>query len=104
MVDFSPPCISLPPPLTPSQQLLHYYDKKTKRKSRRPPNFAKAGMLVSALIETTAPICIEKWDDYKMLGRFTLRSDEGVTIAIGKVTKIIEAKEEVPNVGKLSIK
>lgn len=33
-------------------------------------------MLVSALIETTAPICIEKWEDYKMLGRFTLR-DEG---------------------------
>lgn len=33
-------------------------------------------MLVSALIETSAPICIEKWEDYKMLGRFTLR-DEG---------------------------
>jgi peptide chain release factor subunit 3 len=33
-------------------------------------------MLVSALIETSAPICIEKFDDYRMLGRFTLR-DEG---------------------------
>ena len=33
-------------------------------------------MLVSVLIETAAPICIERWEDYKMLGRFTLR-DEG---------------------------
>ncbi|RXK37466.1 translation elongation factor Tu [Tremella mesenterica] len=56
--------------------LLHYYDKKTKRKSKKPPQFAKVGMLVSAIIETNAPICIEKWEDYKMLGRFTLR-DEG---------------------------
>jgi peptide chain release factor subunit 3 len=29
-------------------------------------------MLVSVLIETTQPICIEKWADYKMLGRFSL--------------------------------
>ena len=58
------------------QSLLHYYDKKTRRKSKRPPQFAKVGMIVSALIETTAPICIERWEDYKMLGRFTLR-DEG---------------------------
>lgn len=35
-------------------------------------------MLVSVLIETTAPICIERWKDYKMLGRFTLR-DQGQT-------------------------
>jgi peptide chain release factor subunit 3 len=56
--------------------LLHYYDKKTKRKSKKPPQFAKVGMIVSALIETSAPICIERFEDYKMLGRFTLR-DEG---------------------------
>lgn len=47
------------------------------RKSKKPPQFAKQGMMVSALIETSAPICIEKFDDYKMLGRFTLR-DEGM--------------------------
>ena len=48
----------------------------SQRKSKRPPQFAKVGMLVSALIEVSAPICIERWEDYKMLGRFTLR-DEG---------------------------
>lgn len=65
--------------------LLHYYDKKTKRKSKKPPQFAKVGMLVSVLIETEKPICIETWDSYKMLGRFSLR-DEGRTVAIGKVS------------------
>lgn len=39
--------------------LLHYYDKKTGKKSRRPPQFAKKGMKIVALIETTAPVCLE---------------------------------------------
>lgn len=82
--------------------LLHYFDRKTRRKSKKPPQFAKVGMLVSALIETSAPICIEKWDDYKMLGRFTLR-DEGKTVAIGKVTKLIEGTEDMPDVGSLNV-
>lgn len=78
-------------------------------------------MLVSALIETSAPICIEKWDDYKMLGRFTLRDEGqspfpllvvdhheltcclGKTVAIGKVTKLIERTEDMPDVAKLSV-
>lgn len=82
--------------------LLAYYEKATRRKSKKPPQFAKQGMMVSALIETSAPICIEKFDDYKMLGRFTLR-DEGKTIAIGRVTKLITNSEEMPNVAKLSV-
>ncbi|GFZ47263.1 Eukaryotic peptide chain release factor GTP-binding subunit [Saitozyma sp. JCM 24511] len=82
--------------------LLHYFERKTRRKSKKPPQFAKTGMLVSALIETSAPICIEKFDDYRMLGRFTLR-DEGRTIAIGKVTKLIESKESMPDVASLSV-
>ena len=86
----------------PHQSLLHYYDKKTKRKSKKPPQFAKQGMLVSVLIEATAPICIERYEDYKMLGRFTLR-DEGKTVAIGKVTKLIEKAEDMPDVGGISL-
>ena len=102
------------------QALLHYYDKKTRRKSKKPPQFAKVGMIVSALIETSAPICIEKWDDYKMLGRFTLRDEgqspvvslrddtliariAGKTVAIGKVTKLIDKAEDMPDVGSLSV-
>ncbi|KAH9045920.1 eukaryotic polypeptide chain release factor 3 [Lactarius deliciosus] len=69
--------------------LLHYFDKTTGRKSRKPPQFAKKGQRIVALIETTAPICVERFVDYPQLGRFTLR-DEGKTVAIGKVTSIIE--------------
>ena len=64
--------------------LLHYFDKATGRKSRKPPQFAKKGQKVVALIETTAPVCVERFVDYPQLGRFTLR-DEGKTVAIGKV-------------------
>lgn len=59
--------------------LLHYYDKKTRRKSKKAPSFAKQGMLVDVVIETAEPICIERWQDYKMLGRFSLRSSDGIT-------------------------
>ncbi|KAF8639845.1 hypothetical protein AX17_001100 [Amanita inopinata Kibby_2008] len=69
--------------------LLHYFDKATGRKSKKPPQFAKKGQKIVALIETTAPICVERFADYPQLGRFTLR-DEGRTIAIGKITKLVE--------------
>ncbi|TCD70399.1 translation termination factor GTPase eRF3 [Steccherinum ochraceum] len=74
--------------------LLHYFDKATGRKSRKPPQFAKRGQKIVALIETTAPICVERFADYPQLGRFTLR-DEGKTVAIGKITKIIERNDEL---------
>jgi peptide chain release factor subunit 3 len=69
--------------------LLHYFDKATGRKSKKPPQFAKKGQKVVALLETTALVCVERFSDYPQLGRFTLR-DEGRTIAIGKITKLVE--------------
>ncbi|KAE9410474.1 eukaryotic polypeptide chain release factor 3 [Gymnopus androsaceus JB14] len=69
--------------------LLHYFDKATGRKSKKPPQYAKRGQKIVALIETTAAVCVETFIDYPQLGRFTLR-DEGRTIAIGKITKLIE--------------
>ncbi|KAJ8522970.1 hypothetical protein ONZ45_g479 [Pleurotus djamor] len=71
--------------------LLHYFDKATGRKSKKPPQFAKKGQKIVALIETTAPICVERFADYPQLGRFTLR-DEGRTVAIGKITKLLEGR------------
>jgi len=70
--------------------LLHYFDKATGRKSRKPPQFAKKNQRIVALIEASASICLERFSDYPQLGRFTLR-DEGKTVAIGKVTRLIEA-------------
>ena len=73
--------------------LLHYYDKKTGRKSKKPPQFAKKGQKVVALLESSGGlVCVERFKDYPQLGRFTLR-DEGKTIAIGKVTKLVEKTE-----------
>ncbi|KAG9317663.1 P-loop containing nucleoside triphosphate hydrolase protein [Chiua virens] len=44
---------------------------------------------IVALVETPLPVCVERFVDYPQLGRFTLR-DEGRTVAIGKVTKLID--------------
>ncbi|EPQ59208.1 hypothetical protein GLOTRDRAFT_35264, partial [Gloeophyllum trabeum ATCC 11539] len=89
--------------------LLHYFDKATGRKSKKPPQFAKRGQKIVALIETAQPVCIERFVDYPQLGRFTLR-DEGkrlptYTVAIGKVTKLIEGsvEEAADGVANLSV-
>ncbi|CAE6429775.1 unnamed protein product [Rhizoctonia solani] len=83
--------------------LLHYFDKKTNRKSKKPPQFAKKGQKIIALIETTAAVCVEPFKLYPQLGRFTLR-DEGKTVAIGKVVKLREAVDPATDgVAALSI-
>ncbi|TIA93424.1 hypothetical protein E3P99_00157 [Wallemia hederae] len=73
-------------------ELLHYYDKKTGRKSKKAPQFAKRGQKIVALLEANGAVCVERFNDYPQLGRFTLR-DEGKTVAIGKITKLIEKTE-----------
>lgn len=70
-------------------RLLHKLERGTNRKSKKPPAFAKKGMKIIALLETEKPVCVETYQDYPQLGRFTLR-DQGTTIAIGKIVKIIE--------------
>ena len=68
--------------------LLHKIDKKTGRKSKKPPQFMKQGDSTIVLIEAANRLCLETYADYQQLGRFTLR-DEGKTVAIGKITKLI---------------
>ncbi|KAI1431094.1 hypothetical protein GGR50DRAFT_689998 [Xylaria sp. CBS 124048] len=75
--------------------LLHKLQKGTNRKSKLPPTHAKKGDSIIARIEVTGgsnSVCIETFEDAPQLGRFTLR-DQGQTIAIGKVTKIISSEE-----------
>lgn len=71
------------------KQLLHKLEKGTNRKSKKAPAFAKKGMKIIAILETAAPVCVERYQDYQQLGRFTLR-DQGQTIAIGKITKLLD--------------
>ena len=104
--------------------LLHYFDKATGRKSKKPPQFAKKGQRIVALIEAPGLVCVERFVDYPQLGRFTLRDEGnlirrpslpdqtisdaciGKTIAIGKITKLIERGDEdvADGVANLSLK
>ncbi|CAN9090853.1 unnamed protein product [Alternaria alternata] len=75
--------------------LLHKLEKGTGRKSKKAPGFATKGMSIIARLQitgTAGSICVERFEDYPQLGRFTLR-DQGQTIAIGKITKLITDPE-----------
>ncbi|APA08562.1 hypothetical protein SS1G_02272 [Sclerotinia sclerotiorum 1980 UF-70] len=75
--------------------LLHKLQKGTNRKSKVPPTHAKKGDSIIARMEViggAGSVCVEKFEDYPQLGRFTLR-DQGQTIAIGKITKLITEEE-----------
>ncbi|KAJ5596276.1 hypothetical protein N7450_002734 [Penicillium hetheringtonii] len=77
--------------------LLHKLEPGTGRKSKRPPPFANKGQTIIARIDVTSTagaVCVEKFSDYEQLGRFTLR-DQGQTIAIGMITKLILPDGEV---------
>jgi translation elongation factor EF-1alpha len=52
--------------------------------------FRHLGDQTTAVVEivTQHPLCIEKYSDYKALGRFTLR-EGGRTIAAGIVTEVL---------------
>ncbi|KAJ5225842.1 hypothetical protein N7468_007067 [Penicillium chermesinum] len=76
--------------------LLHKLEPGTGRKSKRPPPFVNKGQTVIARLEVTSTagaVCVERFEDYQQLGRFTLR-DQGQTIAIGMITKLILPENE----------
>ncbi|CZR51875.1 probable translation release factor erf3 [Phialocephala subalpina] len=78
--------------------LLHSLQKGTGRRSKKPPTHAKRGDSIIARMEViggAGSVCVERFEDYPQLGRFTLR-DQGQTIAIGKITKLIKAEDEGP--------
>ncbi|VUC34315.1 unnamed protein product [Clonostachys rosea] len=71
--------------------LMHKLQKGTNRKSKNPPTHAKKGDSIIArlqIIGGAGSVCVERFEDYPQMGRFTLR-DQGQTIAIGKITKLI---------------
>lgn len=69
-------------------QLLAKIDKKT-GKAPEKPKFIKQDQTAIARFQTSGVICMEAFKEFPAMARFTLR-DEGKTIAIGKVLKIIE--------------
>jgi len=69
--------------------LICLVDKKTGEKSKTRPRFIKQDQIAIVRFQCEDVICMETFKDYQQLGRFTLR-DEGKTIAIGKVLKLVE--------------
>ncbi|KAL3702206.1 hypothetical protein R1sor_020228 [Riccia sorocarpa] len=68
-------------------ELLQEIDPKTKKPKKKKVLFVKSGAVVVVKIQVFEAICVEKFEDFPQLGRFTLR-DEGKTVAIGKVVKL----------------
>jgi peptide chain release factor subunit 3 len=56
--------------------LLHSLQKGTGRRSKKPPSHAKRGDSIIARMEViggAGSVCVERFEDYQQLGRFTLR-------------------------------
>ncbi|CAB4055400.1 ERF3 [Lepeophtheirus salmonis] len=70
--------------------LICLVDKKTNEKSKTRPRFIRQDQVAIVRFEAQENICMERFQDHPQLGRFALR-DEGKTIAIGKVLKLINA-------------
>lgn len=72
------------------KSLLCIVDKKTGEKTQKNPRFVRQDQIAIARLEVNGGlICLESFKDFPQMGRFTLR-DEGKTIGIGKVLKVIE--------------
>ncbi|KAM5375712.1 hypothetical protein ACJZ2D_005895 [Fusarium nematophilum] len=62
--------------------LLHKLQKGTNRKSKNPPTHAKKGDSIIARMQViggAGAVCVEKFEDYPQMGRFTLRDQVGST-------------------------
>eukprot|EP01063_Lacrimia_lanifica_P021190 TRINITY_DN2845_c3_g1_i1.p1 TRINITY_DN2845_c3_g1~~TRINITY_DN2845_c3_g1_i1.p1 ORF type:complete len:738 (+),score=396.44 TRINITY_DN2845_c3_g1_i1:51-2264(+) len=69
-------------------ELLATIDKKTQKIIQKYPPFAKGGDCVMVRMEVPQSVCIEEYKTFDKMGRFMLR-DEGKTIAVGVVTKLL---------------
>ncbi len=72
--------------------LITLVDPKTGEKTEQNPRFIKQDQVAIAIFELSwseRDICMELFECYRELGRFTLLS-EGRTVAAGNVLKIIQ--------------
>lgn len=67
-------------------------DKKTGQRASKKPMFLRTGDMAFVTIECSGTVCMESANDCDPLSRFSLR-DEGKTIAVGRVSKVIVTEE-----------
>ena len=73
--------------------LLHKVEKGTGRKSKKPPPFAAKGQSVIARLEViggAGAVCVERFEDYPQLGRFTLRDQVSAGLSRGMSLHCVE--------------
>ena len=71
-------------------KLMTMMNPKTKKEDKL-PRFAKTGAQITCVLSVPQSVVVAPFDESPQLGRLTLR-DEGKTIAIGKVLKLILPK------------
>lgn len=74
-------------------QLLHVLQKGTGRKSKKPPAFASKGQSIIARLEIiggAGSVCVERFEDYAQMGRFTLRDQVCRSILLNWIWKLTE--------------
>ena len=70
--------------------LLHRLQKGTGKKSKNPPTHAKRGESIIARMQITGgagTVCIERFEDYPQMGRFTLRDQVSILVSLLRHTK-----------------
>lgn len=68
--------------------LLHMLEKGTGRKSKKPPPFANKGQSIIARLRVTGgagAVCVERFEDYAQMGRFTLRDQVSHSLPFSKL-------------------
>jgi len=72
------------------EKLIAEVDKKTGENKPGKPRFVREGSLCVAQLKTARTVCVETFESFQQLGRFTLR-DAGRTIGIGKILRLPRA-------------
>ena len=65
--------------------LLHKCEPGTGRRSKRPPPFASKGQTIIARLEvisSAGAVCVERFEDYNQMGRFTLRDQVSDVLSV----------------------
>ncbi|KAL2649746.1 hypothetical protein R1flu_017874 [Riccia fluitans] len=63
-------------------ELLQEIDPKTKKSKKKKVLFVKSGAVVVVKIQVNEAICVEKFEDFPQLGRFTLRDEDMIGLVL----------------------
>jgi peptide chain release factor subunit 3 len=76
-------------------KLIEKRSRREERNKKKPRTIGRdeIGLVTIVVDQSNAGICLELFEDYPAMGRVLLRND-GVTVAMGTVTKIKEGNVE----------